>query len=97
MFSDMIEVNEMMLDDRSRKLLQILYHFVRSGRIPAISDLATKTGRTAGQVKMALRVLAAAEYISWDPARHQDLKIIQLLETPSLSEPEKQKKFWEYD
>ncbi len=86
-----------MLDDRPRKLLQILYHNLRSGHVPAISELSRKTGRTAGEVKATLRILATAQYITWDPERHNDLKIIQLLETPVLIEPEKQINFWEYD
>ncbi|MFC5532266.1 hypothetical protein [Cohnella yongneupensis] len=33
--------------------------------------------RTPGQIKMALRTLAVAGYIKWDPERHHELKVLQ--------------------
>lgn len=67
-----------MLNDPSRKLLRILQNFSSlNGRPPSIQELVRKTGRTTGQVKMTLRVLAVEGYIEWQPNRHNELKVIQ--------------------
>ena len=39
--------------------------------------------RTKGQVKMALRVLAASGYIKWDPDKHFELEVLKGWEVKS--------------
>lgn len=82
-----------MLDDTSRKILRILSNM---RYVPTIEELVRKAGRTKGQVKMALRVLAAERYIEWDPERHHELKIIQAWEIQP-AKPQPMFKWWEYD
>jgi predicted transcriptional regulator len=82
-----------MLDDAPRKLLRILGNM---NYVPSIAELARKSGRTQGQVKMALRVLAVERFIEWDPDRHHELKIIQAWEySYNLQQPAM--KWWEHN
>lgn len=80
------------LDDTPRKILRMLYHF---GYVPTIAELARKSGRTPGRVKMALRVLTVLRFIDWDPNRHHELKILQAWEYVPTPQPKME--WWKYD
>jgi len=67
-----------MLDDHSRKVLRILHNFsTLVNRPPTMEELTRKTGRTAGQVRMSLRILAVQGMIRWHPERHHELSIVR--------------------
>lgn len=69
-----------MLADTPRKVLRILYN-IRG--VPSIAELSRMAVRSPGQIKMALRMLALAGYIKWEPGRHYELRIIQAWESKS--------------
>jgi predicted transcriptional regulator len=81
------------LDDAPRKLLRILCNH---RYVPTIAELARKSGRTPGEVKMALRVLVNERFIEWDPNRHHELKIIQAWEY-SFAPQQPVIKWWEHN
>jgi len=83
-----------MLDDTSRKLLRILFN---TGRAWPVEELARRSGRTIGQVKMALRTLNRDGFIEWTPEKHGELKVLQGWENPPAKARDEAFKWWEHD
>lgn len=79
-----------MLDDTPRKVLRIICN---SSKLPSVAELARRAGRTQGQIKMALLVLAANGFIKYNPAMHNELQIIKAWEV-EISKPREYTPYW---
>jgi hypothetical protein len=67
-----------MLGDNARKLLRIVYNYsTLVGKPPTLEELVRKSGRTRGQVKMALRVLSMEKYITWEEEKPHKIVVLQ--------------------
>jgi hypothetical protein len=84
------------LSDRPRKLLIILFHWIRiNGRPPTLDELIRRTNWRKSQIRMSLQILAVGGYIEWREDDHSKLKVLRpfVLETKSASiRPN-----WEYE
>lgn len=77
----------MMLPDFERKLLRILYNFCgQRRRMPQMTELEVKTGRTEGGIRKALRELERQGMITW-----QDQSSTEHIVILKGWEPEEQK------
>ncbi|WP_379126854.1 hypothetical protein [Paenibacillus sp. sgz500958] len=66
-----------MLDDTSRKLLRIMYHFSRSfRRMPDLVELGRLSSRMPAPIKKGMRQLAEQNYILWNPEMPVETAVI---------------------
>ncbi len=62
-----------MLTDIERKLLRILYNFsYQQRRMPTMTELERKTGKTSSEIEHGLGVLVQQEYILWPDRPYLD-------------------------
>lgn len=75
-----------MLGDLERKLLRILfnYSFTR-GKMPEMSELVTKTGRTINDITIGIEGLEQKEFIRWDGKPQLDRIIV--LQDSEIEDP----------